>query len=308
MIVPMPPKTSLTTLMDDYPWTMMLTFLNLLFFWMLFAQPPSITEKEKTEFSTEFIESAGRYYLEWSEQNQYGRQPMELQAFGARGVRDSGFIQALKTWKSSVDPVGFKSWQKEFDELFAEQAKKPIAVFGLLQGEDRPFTWITYQFSHQSATHLFSNLVLMIFFAACVEKIVGGFMMGLIYLMGGVMGGYFFMLMDQSGLIPMVGASASVTALMGFVATGSLKRNIPYFYFLSPFKGFYGQVYLSPLWVISLFLVEDLTQILSDPPGWGAGVAYSAHLGGAFAGLVLGLAHKWGARSSDFTDGRETAS
>lgn len=296
MIVPLPAKTSLTTLMDDYPWTITIAFLNVLFFWMLFSQPQTAQEKANAEFSTAFIESAGRFYLEWSEQNQFGRQPMELQAFGAQGVRDFQFIKGIETWKSQVDPVGFKTWQKEFSDLFKEQAQKPISIFGLQQGEDRPFTWITYQFSHQSATHLFSNLILLIIFSACVEKLVGGFMMGLIYLMGGVMGGYFFMMMDKSGLIPMVGASASVTALMGFVATGSLKKNIPYFYFLSPFKGFFGQVYLSPLWVISLFLIEDLTQVLSDPPGWGSGVAYSAHVGGALAGLVLGLAFKWGSQ------------
>lgn len=302
MIFPLPPKTSFATLMDDYPWTATIAFLNLLFFWMLFAQVPTAQEKSSSEFSDHFIESAGRFYLEWSNQTQFGRQPMEIQSFGAQGVRDSEFIKSLETWKSKVDPVGFKSWHKEFNDLFKEQSRKPTAIFGLSQGEDRPLTWLTYQFSHQSAGHLLSNLLLLIIFAACAEKLVGGFMMGMIYLMGGVMGGYFFMLMDKSGLIPMVGASASVTALMGFVATGSIRRNIAYFYFLSPFKGFYGKVYLSPLWVISLYLVEDLTQVLSDPPGWGAGVAYSAHLGGAFAGLVLGLAYKWGVRNSEARD------
>ena len=108
------------------------------------------------------------------------------------------------------------------------------------------------------------------------------------------MGGYFFMNMESSGLIPMVGASASVTALMGFVAAGSLKKNIEFFYFLSPFPGFYGRIFLSPLWIIPLFLISDITEMLSDPPGWGSGVAHSAHLGGAFAGLILGFAFKYG--------------
>ena len=86
-----------------------------------------------------------------------------------------------------------------------------------------------------------------------------------------------------------------LTALMGFVAAGSLRKNIEYFYFFAPVQGFYGRIYLSPLWIISLFLISDVTEMLSDPPGWGGGVAHSAHLGGAFAGLVLGLAFKYGA-------------
>jgi membrane associated rhomboid family serine protease len=287
-------------LMDTYPWTLTLAFLNIFFFCILFYQsPPDADAKNATSHETEltsaFIQKAGHYYLEWDQASELGRPSLEIQSIGAQAVRNSEFILNLETWKSKEDPVGYEVWKKEFDSIFRHQENKALNIFGLSQIENKPLTWITYQFSHQGAFHLFSNMLLMIFFAAVVEKMVGGFMMGVVYLLGGLVGAYFFMKMDSSGLIPMVGASASVTALMGFVASGSLKKNIEYFYFLAPAQGFYGKVYLSPLWVISLFLLSDLSEVLSDPPGWGGGVAHSAHLGGAFAGLVLGMAYKYGA-------------
>ena len=302
MIVPAPAKFKLLEIMDVYPWTITLLFLNVFFYCILFSEPP-VTVKDKgqsenvaeSELTNEFIQRAGHFYLEWDHTPKIARRELEVQSIGAQAVRDTDFILSLDTWKSKIDPVGYDQWKIEFDHIFKNQENKPISIFGLSQIENKPLTWITYQFSHQGAFHLFSNMLLMIFFAAVVEKMVGGFMMGVVYLLGGMIGAYFFMTMESSGLIPMVGASASVTALMGFVAAGSLRKNIEYFYFFAPVQGFYGRIFLSPLWIISLFLISDITEMLSDPPGWGGGVAHSAHLGGAFAGLVLGMAFKYGA-------------
>jgi membrane associated rhomboid family serine protease len=305
VIVPIPPRFHLFDILDLYPWTLALTFLNVFFYFTVFNDPGSSLDQlvnkteEKSEITSEFIQKAGHYYIEWDHKSKRARRELEIQAIGSQAIRDVDFISALNTWNSKVDPVGFPQWREEFDQVFRHQENKPISIFGLSQVDNKPLTWITYQFSHQGFFHLFSNMLLMIFFAAVVERLVGGFLMGVIYLVGGLMGAFFFLHMESSGLIPMVGASASVTALMGFLASGSLKKNIEYFFFLAPAQGFFGRVYLSPLWIISLFLISDLSEMLSDPPGWGGGIAHSAHLGGAFAGLVLGLAFKYGVSRED---------
>jgi membrane associated rhomboid family serine protease len=292
MIVPAPKNLKPLEIFDAYPWTLTILFLNLFFYFILFSQPAP----KEAEMTSEFIQRAGHYFLEWDRASQLGHQSVEIQAIGAEAIRDTDFVVAInKDWTSKVDPVGFTSWKKDFDALFAHQEDRPMNIFGLSQIENRPLTWITYQFSHQNGYHVFSNMFLMVFFAAVVEQMVGGLMLGMIYLLGGLMGGLFFMEMDHSGMIPMIGASASVTALMGFVASGSLKKNIEYFFFFSPIPGFFGRIYLSPLWIISIFLLSDITEVISSPPGWESGVAHTAHLGGAFAGLVLGFAYKYGA-------------
>lgn len=339
MIIPLPPKVKVVDIFEHYPWTITLAFLNVLLFWMLFSAPSvsapkngssPVVEKSQKEFDTQFIESAGRYFLEWKNETQFGRQSGELRAFGYQAVRNTAFLQSIETWKSSTDPVGFQAWKKEVKSFFDEEDKKAISIFGLHQTRNELMTWITYQFSHVSQEHLVSNVLFLIFFAACVESLVGGFLMGIIYLVGGFVGGYFFMIMDDSGFIPMVGASASVTALMGFMVTGTTKKNIPYFnsvFCISEmFKIVMGTLrnqptaitsaelldrsisYLSPYWIIPLCLLDDLTQILSTPSGWGGGVAHSAHLGGAFAGLMLGLAFRWGSEKSDLLDRSESSS
>ncbi len=313
MIVPGPRVPNLHEIVDVYPCTLAVVFINILMYFLVFASPQvesveSPAAPKVREFSSAFIENAGRFYLEWKNESQYGRQTMELQSIGSQGVRDNNFLFAIEKWESAVDPVGYMEWKSELQSTIDSLKSEPISIFGLSQIATQPLTWLTYQFSHLSSGHLLSNVLLMIFFAAVVESMVGGFLMLTIYLMGGLMGGYFFIVMDQAGFIPMIGASASLTGLAGFIAVGSLKKNIPYLYFIAPIRGWFGYIYMSPLWVISLFLIEDLTQILSAPLGWGTGVAHSAHLGGAFAGIVMGLAHRLGHRPSSFLSGGKSSS
>lgn len=87
----------------------------------------------------------------------------------------------------------------------------------------------------------------------------------------------------------MVGASASISALMGFYVATELRTRIRYLYFVSPIPGHYGAIYLPTWLIIPMFLLVDLESLWATPEGLGGGVAYAAHLGGAFGGLLLGL-------------------
>lgn len=299
MIFPVPKPFKPLEVFDRFPWTVTLVFLNALLFVMLFDKPSEVFDskaKVSDEISDSFILKAGHYYLEWQNVVQVGKQEQEILAYGSLAIRDMDFIGQLPTWRSKVDPVGYDVWKKEFEDLFTKDQKSAINIFGLSQGKNSLWTWFTYQFSHSGSAHVMMNILFLVFFGAVVEEMVGGLLMGIIYLIGGLMGGYFFMLMDSSGLIPLVGASASVTALIAFVAVGSLKKNIEYFFVPSIFFPDYdGRYYMSPLWIIPMALLGDLTAVISSPPGFTDGVSYSAHLGGAFAGLVLGVAYKYGA-------------
>lgn len=299
MIFPVPKSFKPLEVFDRFPWTVTLVFLNALLYVMLFDQPtqlPQSKEQVSDEVSDSFILKAGHFYLEWQNMIQVGKQEQEILAHGSLAIRDMDFISQLSTWSSKVDPVGFELWKKEFEELFKKDDRSAINIFGLSQSKNSFWTWVTYQFAHSGSTHVMMNVLFLIFFGAVVEEMIGGFLMGIVYLIGGLMGGYFFMLMDSSGLIPLVGASASVTALIAFVAVGSLKKNIEYYFLPSVFIPDYeGRYYMSPLWIIPLALLGDLTAVISSPPGFSDGVSYSAHLGGAFAGLILGVSYKYGA-------------
>ncbi len=266
---------------------------------MIFDQPSQkVSEsQQEEELSEEFISKAGHFYLEWLHQAQTAKGSHEIMAQGSVAVRDLDFIEEIPKWRSQVDPVGYDLWKQDFQKLFKQDQNSAIQVFGLSQSKSTIWNWVTYQFAHSGSPHLITNLLFLLFFGAVVEEMVGGLLLGALYLIGGVIGGLFFLLMDSSGLIPLVGASASVTALIAFVATGSLKKNIQYFFLPAiMIPDFDGRFYMSPLWIIPLALLGDISAVLANPPGYSDGVSYSAHLGGAFAGLILGWSYKFGIR------------
>ncbi len=91
----------------------------------------------------------------------------------------------------------------------------------------------------------------------------------------------------------MVGASGSLSAIMSFYVIAENRRRVPFYYFVSPISGFYGWIYL-PTWLIfPLCFLPDLVGYLSTPLLFGAGVAYTAHLGGFMVGLFMGLIYQF---------------
>jgi membrane associated rhomboid family serine protease len=55
-------------------------------------------------------------------------------------------------------------------------------------------------------------------------------------------------------------------------------------------------LYLSPLWLLSYYLLSDLGTIISTPTEWSGSVAYWAHIGGGSVGILMGLAFKMGVK------------
>ncbi len=91
----------------------------------------------------------------------------------------------------------------------------------------------------------------------------------------------------------MVGASASISALLAFYCIVETRIRIRFLYFVSPMPGQYGAIYLPTLLIVPLFLVVDLANLWSTPEGLGGGVAYAAHIGGTVMGLIAGFVYRW---------------
>lgn len=126
-----------------------------------------------------------------------------------------------------------------------------------------------------------------------MEVLVGSWALLFIYLLGGLAGGWGFLFLDPQGTVPMVGASASISALLAFYCFAELRTRVRFVYFVSPIPGHWGPIYLPTLLIIPLFLVSDLANLWSTPEGLGSGVAYAAHLGGAVAGAFIALFYRF---------------
>jgi membrane associated rhomboid family serine protease len=135
-----------------------------------------------------------------------------------------------------------------------------------------PWRWITYQYLHGGAGHIFWNLVGIYFFLPPLERLWGGPKAFAFYTMGGIAGGltYGIISIFAHDITPLVGASGSILACMGAAAL------------LFPEMGIWLFIIVLPIRVVALGLglLYALTIIASHD------LANAAHLGGLVFGFV----------------------
>ncbi len=141
------------------------------------------------------------------------------------------------------------------------------------------WTLLTSFFLHLNFSHLFVNMLSLLFIGSFVEKIIGRKRFLFIYLISGLVAGLFFAFLAlafQSELqVYAIGASGAIFALGGLLMILTPKLPVLVF-FMIPMKMFNAMLFLLiALWVISW---------LSGLP-----IGNTAHLGGLLAGIAYGL-------------------
>lgn len=211
---------------------------------------------------------------------------------GYLALRDPKFAVDAAKFHFHGDQVALNSWRTKFEEIKAIQATHPSYFLGINSDHLSYHHWITYQFAHGSFSHLLINMAFLIIFGTLLELTLGSVAVLLIYILGGALGALLYIFFSGLSVAPLVGASGSVSALMGLCALLYWNKRVKYYYFVLPFKGYNGFIYL-PGWVILLiFTITDLSGFLRTVPEIG-GVAHMAHLGGAFFGMITALV-VWG--------------
>jgi membrane associated rhomboid family serine protease len=297
-----------------FPLTITLVALNIFIFILIFDGASSDYGSARLLTEDGLVTTGRLYYQylqeqppevlyqkpEWVQQLQAGNKE-HLMVLGSYGLRDAKFMENGDKLKFRGDEVQIVKWKTDFQEFRKSYRDQMLYRFGLSSISPGPWAWLTYQFSHSSWAHLLSNLVFLVAAGAAVEAIAGSGVLLLIYVLGGIAGGAGFLLSQNHGTVPMVGASASVSALLAFYCIAEIRTRIRYFYFLPAFLGQNPYIYLPTLLIIPLYLVVDLANFWSTPEGLGSGVAYAAHLGGAALGIVGGFAfRKYGKHLSQF--------
>ncbi|WP_138439909.1 rhomboid family intramembrane serine protease [Marinobacter alexandrii] len=160
---------------------------------------------------------------------------------------------------------------------------------GLVPAELTLYNLITYQFLHGGWGHIIGNLVFLFLLGFTVEKALGAGRFLVAYLICGALSGLVFTAFSSGSYLPLVGASGSISGLMGmYVAIYGLQK-IRFFYFL----GVYFNYFRAPaLAMLPVWLGKEIYDY------WFAGatgIAYMAHAGGlvAGAGLVWMLGRSW---------------
>jgi membrane associated rhomboid family serine protease len=204
---------------------------------------------------------------------------------------DSEFYQYLLNNRDVIwAPEQRRVWMAQRSEIQQRYVDRLSAnQLGLVPAEFSLYTLITYQFLHGGWGHLIGNLVFLFLLGFTVERALGAARYLLAYLACGAISGLVFTAFSLGSAVPLVGASGSISGLMGmYVAIYGLQK-IRFFYFV----GVYFNYFRAPaLAMLPVWLGKEIYDY------WFAGatgIAYMAHAGGlvAGAGLVWLLGRSW---------------
>ena len=286
---------------SKYPLTWGLIFINFFIYVVFFLSARD--GNWESFFSEKNLTLSGKIYHQYLDRNPELKSalphwiqemnPVEdyhYQSLAAWALRDSVFLDNAEQADIDGDAVAIKNWKEGLHRFKNSYFDQSVFKLGLSQVTKDSLSWVTYQFSHSSLIHLLSNMIYLLIIGTAVEAMIGSAGLVLIYLFGGIAAGVMFLFIkSHGGAVPMVGASGSVSALMAFYVIFETRKYIRYVYLISLHPRHHGNLYLPTLWIVPLFMISDFSNLLSSIEGLGAGVAYSAHIGGTLFGAFVAL-------------------
>jgi len=138
-------------------------------------------------------------------------------------------------------------------------------------------------FLHGSWMHLIGNLWFLWIFGNNVEDSMGHGRFLVFYLLTGMVATGSHIVVDPSSVIPMVGASGAISAIMGAYLVLYPKARVHTLFIIIIII----RVFPLPAWFFLLYwFFLQVAYSAVEMPG-GGGVAFWAHIGGFVAGVVL---------------------
>jgi membrane associated rhomboid family serine protease len=153
--------------------------------------------------------------------------------------------------------------------------------------DQAPFwvTILTSMFLHGSLLHLGGNMLFLWVFGNNIEDSMNRLVFVVFYLLGGVAALGLQVAMDPNSVVPTVGASGAIAAVLGAYARLYPHARVVTVVFIIII---FTIVTLPALLVLGVWFLLQLLPAFSEPVGsTGGGIAYFAHIGGFLFGLLL---------------------
>ncbi len=157
------------------------------------------------------------------------------------------------------------------------------------KGDNYFWQWVSYAFIHGSFTHLIMNMLwLVVFGTACALRLRSPIRFAILFIAGSIGGALFQKYFGGEAAI-MVGASAAISAMMGgamrfgFQIRPNMAEKAPLLPLIVMLR------MPAMLWFLLIWVGLNLlaSQFAVTPSGAPISVAWQAHLGGLFVGLLL---------------------
>jgi len=142
--------------------------------------------------------------------------------------------------------------------------------------------WLTplsAAFLHSGLLHLAFNMLMLLFCGRFVEQAMGPGLMAILYVVGAYAAAIAQYAADSSSMIPMVGASGAISAILGAYALLFARNRVDA---VGPIPGHVVRIiWLTLAWIAIQLMIGVATS------GNLQGIAIFAHIGGFVAGLLL---------------------
>ncbi|MEB3181200.1 MAG: rhomboid family intramembrane serine protease [Nostocaceae cyanobacterium] len=185
-----------------------------------------------------------------------------------------------------------ESQLRQFFQLYAIVPRELTRSFGGLPvGQPIPewSTLITSQFLHGGWWHLISNMIYLWVFGNNIEDQMGHLRYLIFYLVCGTLAGLSQWAISMNSVIPSLGASGAISGVLGAYIIRFPQARVLTLVFLGFFV---TTIRISALIIIGIFVIQNLLAGFASlqPSAMTlerGGVAYWAHLGGFFFGMIL---------------------
>jgi membrane associated rhomboid family serine protease len=173
------------------------------------------------------------------------------------------------------------------DEAFLALRRLPSSRLGFVPARPNPFALVTYTFVHGGWIHLLGNMLFLFLTGPFIEDLYGRPLFAVLYFVSGIAGAGAFAAGAPQAQAALVGASGAIAGVMGAFLVRLAARRIEFLVLPVPIvPAFRFKLKLPAFVVIPLWAAEQLYYAFSVA-GADSPVAFSAHVGGFVAGLVL---------------------
>jgi membrane associated rhomboid family serine protease len=223
---------------------------------------------------------ADKYPDDWKELASPDRKPEDAWDANIRQVDDPAELQA------EMDSLSQKFHDFERNTF--------LSRYGFVPAHPTAISYLTCNFLHVGWLHLIGNMWFLWLAGFILEDNWGRAIYLIFYLLAGAVAAQIHAWFNPGSLVPMLGASGAVAALMGAFLVRFPKLKIEMFFWIFVVRGRFKApaIWLLPLWGLMEVFYGSLSR-------QSAGVAHWAHVGGFAFGMIgalilsrSGLEHK----------------
>ncbi len=184
------------------------------------------------------------------------------------------------------DPAKLQAEMDSLTQQYSDLAANSLTQkYAFVPGETRLITYLTANFLHGGWLHLIGNMWFLWLAGFVLEDVWGRPLYSAFYLVSGAAALQFHAWTNAGSMVPTLGASGAVAALMGafLVRFPKMKIEMMWLFLFRRYRFKAPAYWLLPLWLVMEIFYGGLT-------GSSGGVAHWAHVGGFIFGVLIALA------------------